>query len=181
MADVITSLALVLVVALAVWQDLVEHQIPNILTGGALAAGLMAHSIFDGFNGCLAALAGAGVGLACLLPLYLGKGMGAGDVKLMGAVGAFLGPANAFFAAALALAAGAVLAAAFVVWRLAESRAVLQTGSAGQGPTAGASSAAISIIRKERFPYAVAIGFGAIATLWLTGTLDTLLRGLGLG
>ena len=181
MADVVTSLALMLVVAIAVRQDLVEHQIPNVLTIGALGAGLLAHSIFDGLNGFLNALAGAGVGLACLLPLYLGKGMGAGDVKLMGAVGAFLGPVNAFLAAALALVFGAVLAVAIVVWRLVESRAAVSDSASGHGVTAVTSPTTMSSVRKERFPYAVAIGLGTIVTLWLRGTLDPVLYGTGPG
>jgi prepilin peptidase CpaA len=181
MADIITSLALVLVLALAVRQDLIGHRIPNALTFGALAAGLLVHSVFGGLNGFLLALAGAGVGLACLLPLYLGKGTGAGDVKLMGAVGAFLGPLDALLAAALTLVAGAVLAVAIVVWRLVESRPALPGSPAVNAAAAGASLTTISSIRKERFPYAVAIGIGASATLWLSGTLDALLDALGLG
>lgn len=181
MADVITALAVVLVVACAVRQDLIGHRIPNALTASALAAGLLVQSVFGGLNGFLLALAGAGVGLVCLLPLYLGKGMGAGDVKLMSAVGAFLGPVDAFLAAALTLVAGAVLAVAIVVWRLVDSRTVLPGSPAGNGAAAGASLATLSSIRKERFPYAVAIGIGASATLWLGGTLDALLDALGMG
>jgi prepilin peptidase CpaA len=181
MADIITSIALMLVVAIAMRQDLVENRIPNLLTIAALGAGLLAHSIFDGLDGFIGAFAGAGVGLACLLPLYLGKGMGAGDVKLMGAVGAFLGPVNAFLAAALALVFGAVLAVAIILWRLVESRTALSSSLSGHGAAAATSPATMSSVRKERFPYAVAIGLGAIVTLWLSGTLDALLHGLSPG
>lgn len=181
MSDVVTSLALFLAVAIAVRQDLIEHRIPNVLTFGALGAGLLMQSVFNGLNGFLGALAGAGVGFACLMPLYLGKGTGAGDVKLMSAVGAFLGPVNAFLAAALALVFGAVLAVAIVIWRLVESRAAASGSPSGHDAAAGTSAAMMSSVRKERFPYAVAIGLGAITTLWLKGTLDTLFHGLGLG
>jgi prepilin peptidase CpaA len=163
----ITSLALMVVVALAVRQDLVEHRIPNVLTFTALAIAVVIHSVLSGVDGFIYALAGAGVGLICLLPLYLFKGMGAGDVKLMGAVGAFLGPLNAFLAAAMTLIFGALLAVAVVVWRLVESRAAIS------GPPVS-----MSLVRKERFPYAIAIGLGAIATLWQRGILDGLLQGL---
>ena len=159
-----TSLALILAVSavLAVRQDLVEHRISNKLTIAALAAGLVMHTVFNGVAGSMHALAGAGVGLACLLPLYLLKGMGAGDVKLMGAVGAFLGPLDAFLAAAIALVFGALLAVAVAVWRLFESRAALS-----------GASATMSTIRKAHFPYAVAIGLGAIGALWQRGALDS--------
>jgi prepilin peptidase CpaA len=179
--NVVTSLALITMVVIAARQDLIEHRIPNILTVGALGAGLLMQSIFGGLNGLLVALAGAGVGLACLLPFYLLKGTAAGDVKLMSAVGAFLGPANAFLAAALTLVFGAVIAAAIVLWRLVESRAALSDSPSGNGAAAGTAPATIAIVRKERFPYAVAIGLGAIMTLWVRGMPDILLHGLGSG
>jgi prepilin peptidase CpaA len=181
MAIVVTLLALITIVAIAVRQDLIEHRIPNVLTIGGLVAGLLTQSVFGGLNGLLGALAGAGVGFACLLPLYFGKGTGAGDVKLMGAVGAFLGPVNAFLAAALALMFGAVLAVGIVLWRLFESRTALSNSLSGHGTAAATSPATMSSVRKERFPYAVAIGIGAIMTLWIRGTLDTLLQGLSPG
>jgi prepilin peptidase CpaA len=166
LVNTLASLTLTVVVALAVRQDLVEHRIPNWLMFAALAAGLLIHSWFSGLDGFVHALAGAGVGLVCLLPLYLGKGMGAGDVKLMGAAGAFLGPVNAFVAALLSLVFGAVLALVVLAWRYIELREA----------TAGAPD--LSQVRKERFPYAVAIGLGAIATMWLRGMFDALLRGI---
>lgn len=176
LVNIIASLTLMVVVALAVRQDLVEHRISNLLTFAALAAGLSIHSLFSGLDGFVHALAGAGVGLVCLLPLYLGKGMGAADVKLMAAAGAFLGPFNAFVASLLALVFGAVLAVVVLVWRMIEVRQATAGASAGQG-SAAATGPALSQVRKERFPYAVAIGLGVIVTLWQRGMLDALLQG----
>ena len=166
LVNIIASLTLMIVIALAVRQDLLEHRISNLLILAALVAGLSIHSLLGGLDGFVHALAGAGIGLVCLLPLYLGKGMGAGDVKLMAAAGALLGPFNAFVAAVLTLMFGAVLAVAILVWRMIEVRQA----------TAGAPD--LSQVRKERFPYAVAIGLGAIATMWLRGMLEPLLRGV---
>ncbi len=166
LVNVIASLTLMIVIALAVRQDLVEHRISNLLTLAALVAGLSIHSLLGGLDGFVHALTGAGIGLVCLLPLYLGKGMGAGDVKLMGAAGAFLGPFNALVAAAFTLVSGAVLAVVVLLWRMIEVRQA----------TAGAPD--LSQVRKERFPYAVAVGLGTIATLWLRGMLDPVLRGV---
>ena len=103
--------------ALAVRQDLAASRISNALTFGALAAGVAIRSLALGLDGLLFSIAGAAVGLACLLPLYLGRGMGAGDVKLMAAAGSFLGPFNAVMAVLLSLTIGAVLAIVVVVWR----------------------------------------------------------------
>jgi prepilin peptidase CpaA len=164
LVNIIASLTLMIVIALAVRQDLLEHRISNLLTLAALVAGLSIHTLLGGLDGFVHSIAGAGVGLVCLLPLYLGKGMGAGDVKLMGAAGALLGPFNAFVAAVFTLVIGAVLAVVLLLWRMIEVRQA----------TAGAPD--LSQVRKERFPYAVAIGLGAIATMWLRSMLDPLLR-----
>ena len=177
LVNIIASLTLMIVIALAVRQDLLEHRISNLLILAALVAGLSIHSLLGGLDGFVHALAGASIGLVCLLPLYLGKGMGAGDVKLMAAAGALLGPFNAFVAAVLTLMFGAVLAVAILVWRMIEAREAAVGASAGSGSSAGTRSA-LSFVGKERFPYAVAIGLGAIATMWLRGMLDPLLRGV---
>ena len=175
LANAVATMALLFVMALAVRQDLIEHRISNLLTFGALAAALVLHSLAQSFDGFLYALAGAGVGLACLLPLYLGKGMGAGDVKLMAAAGAFLGPLNAFVASLWALAFGAVLAIVVVLWRVVEMRSAIAGAGTGTEPS-GDFRAAVSRAGKERFPYAVAIAFGVIATMWMQGMLKSLFQ-----
>lgn len=163
--NIITPAVLIAAVALAVCQDLATHRIPNLLTFGTFGAGLALAAWGQGFDGIRDALAGAALGLACLMPLYLARGMGAGDVKLMAAAGTFLGPSNALLAAMLTLAAGAVLGIALLAWRIVELRG--STGALASGPV-------LTEIGKERFPYAAAIAAGVIATLWLRGLLKPL-------
>jgi prepilin peptidase CpaA len=83
------TLALTLVAA---WTDLRERKIPNWLTLPGILAGIAVNSYFKGWHGMKASLEGAGLALLVLLPLVLLRALGAGDWKLMGAVGAFLGP-----------------------------------------------------------------------------------------
>lgn len=173
LTNAVASVALLFVVALAVRQDLIEHRISNVLTFGAFAAALAIHSLAHGLDGFLNALTGAGVGLACLMPLYLCKGMSAGDVKLMCTAGAFLGPINAFVASLLSLAFGAVLAIAVVVWRAIEARAATANAVTGSDSSGGFRSA-VARVGKERFPYAAAIAFGVIVTMWTQGMLEFL-------
>lgn len=165
LAQAALPLALLILAALAVRQDLAEQRISNALTLAGLACGVALHSLSGGTSGFLNALAGAGVGLLCFLPLYLSKGMGAGDVKLMAAAGAFFGPMDAFMAALLALVAGAVLALAILLWRMHEIRTV---------PGAVGASTPMQL-RKERFPYAAAIAVGVVVTMWLRGMLEVLI------
>jgi prepilin peptidase CpaA len=96
--------------ALAVWRDLASFRIPNRVVFGGMAAALCMHSLRTGADGVLFSLAGLAVGLGMLLPLYLVRAAGAGDVKLMAMVGAFLGPTDAVAAAIASFVAGMILA-----------------------------------------------------------------------
>ncbi len=171
----------IVVLALAVRADLLEHRIPNALNLAGLILGLGLASLVGGASGIVYSAGGALVGSAALIPFYLLRGMGAGDVKLMGATGAFLGPSGALLAAALTLIAGAVLGFAIVLWRLVEPRSPLETSPPGEASVAWRAAATISIARKERFPYAVAIAVGVVATLWLRGALGALVSAFGVG
>jgi prepilin peptidase CpaA len=157
------------VLALAVRIDLASHRIPNWLTFGAFGAGLVFAVMGNETQGLLGALAGAAVGFACLMPLYLARGMGAGDVKLLAAAGTFLGPYNAFLAAMLTLAAGAVFGIALLAWRTLEIRT--SSGAVAANP-------ALSETGKQRFPYAAAIAAGVVGAMWMRGLLKPLAGGL---
>lgn len=83
--------ALVLTLS-AAWLDWRSRRIPNWLTVPALFLGITANSVLAGWHGAKSSVEGAGLALILLLPLVLLRALGAGDWKLMGAVGAFLGP-----------------------------------------------------------------------------------------
>lgn len=89
------------------WLDWRTRKIPNWLTVPGFFAGVCMRTTILGWHGTVASLEGAGVALLILLPFVLVRGLGAGDWKLMGAIGAMLGP-SAFFAFLLvsALVAG---------------------------------------------------------------------------
>ena len=76
----------------AAWLDLRTHRIPNRLTVAGFAFGIGIRTVLMGWRGTLNSVEGAALALAVLLPLVLLGGLGAGDWKLMGAVGALLGP-----------------------------------------------------------------------------------------
>lgn len=167
-----------ILLALAVREDLLRHRIPNQLNlaGLVLAVGLA--FLINGVSGVLTAVYGAVVGAAMFLPFYFLRGMGAGDVKLMAVAGAFLGPFHALLAAAMALMAGALLGVIIVGRRLVESRLPAQSSSAEVGST-WRRVTIISAIGKERFPYALAIASGVVAMLWQRGSISELLALVG--
>ena len=79
------------------WYDWRTRRIPNWLTVPALLAGLVLRYMIGGWTGTAMGLEGAGLALIVLLPLVLIRALGAGDWKLMGSVGAFLGPRMLLF------------------------------------------------------------------------------------
>jgi prepilin peptidase CpaA len=79
------------------WVDGRTRRIPNWLTVSGFAAGLVAHLVFGGLQGVFMALEGAGLGLLVLLPLVLLRALGAGDWKLVGGLGALVGPEMLLF------------------------------------------------------------------------------------
>ena len=86
------EITLIALVCIAAWSDLRTRKIPNFITVSGAAAALILHTVYGGFYGAMQSLAGAALGLAIFLVLYAAGGMGAGDVKLFSAVGAFAGP-----------------------------------------------------------------------------------------
>jgi prepilin peptidase CpaA len=72
--------------------DLRTRKIPNRLTVPALLIGIAVNVLVGGWHGLALSLEGAGIGLGLLLPVVLLRGLGAGDWKLMGALGAMVGP-----------------------------------------------------------------------------------------
>lgn len=89
--------------------DLRTRRIPNALTLGGATGALLYQAAQHGFTGLGTSLGGWGVGAAFLLIPYAVGGMGAGDVKLMGALGAWLGPREVLAAAMFATLAGGVM------------------------------------------------------------------------
>lgn len=176
---VMSPLALLVALAAAVITDLRRHRIPNALVLTVVVAALVLQTLAGGWQGLGAGLLGAATGLACFMPFYVLRGMGAGDVKLLAAVGAFLGAKGALFAALAALIAGGVGAILYVGWRAAQGalNATSREGLTTLVPAAwiGAQSAC-----HDRLPYAVPIAIGGCVSLYALGALAPLAQAVGL-
>src|SRR5262249_51637590 len=96
--------------ALACVFDVRTRRIPNELTLGAAAAALGTHTFLSGISGVTASAAGWLGGVTLFFPLFALRGMGAGDVKLLRAMGAWLGPASAVQVAVYSALAGGLMA-----------------------------------------------------------------------
>lgn len=184
MSMLATTIVMIYVFAVAI-VDVRSHRIPNRLSLAAVCVGLSVQSIDSGMLGLFNSLGGMVVGLIMFMPFYVLRAFGAGDVKAMAAVGAFLGPQHAVLAAALTLMAGAVIGVA-VLWRTSyDTRQawhrllgtllapmVLMRGAdaAGSADPSGLPSR----FTVQKFPYGVAIACGAVLTLWWTDRLSFL-------
>lgn len=164
---------LVLVWSAAIW-DLNQRRIPNTLVlVGAVLGGTL-HLVQLGLSGLLFALAGLASGLAILMPGYLFGTTGAGDVKLMAAIGTFLGPYDALLAGLACIAAGAVIALAFMASAMFSDdsiapweryRLMLRTFFATGRPVYVTPTEGEAMGRK--FPFAVSIALGTtLFLLW---------------
>jgi prepilin peptidase CpaA len=163
--------AVVLVVALiAVIFDVRTRRIPNWLTFGGAAAALVYGAFDGGLPGVATSAAGWLAGAALFFPLFALRGMGAGDVKLLAALAAWLGPAESVWLAIFAAAAGGVLglvvALAQGYLRTALSNLwlmLMHWRTQGLGPVPGLTLADAS---SPRLAYAIPITIGVVCTLW---------------
>jgi prepilin peptidase CpaA len=151
--------------------DLRTRRIPNLLTFGAAALALVFHGIVGGLPGVQSAALGWLAGVAVFLPFFLLGGMGGGDVKLLAALGAWMGPGDAFWLAIYASIAGGVMAVAVSVARgylttaLGNLRELLTYWSiVGPRPMAALT---LEHGNAPRLAFAIPMLVGTMVTLWL--------------
>jgi prepilin peptidase CpaA len=150
--------------------DLRYRRIPNILTMTTALAGLVFRAALGGLSGAGLSLAGCLAGGALFFPLFALGGLGAGDVKLVAAVGAWLGPLDAVWACLFAAMAGGVMALVVALVR-GYARNLLANiwfiGSywrtQGVRPVPGIT---LKETRGPRLAYALPITLGVILALW---------------
>lgn len=105
------------VVGLAAYTDLRARRVPNWLTVSGIVVGLLLHFELSGWQGLKLSLQGAGLALLVLFPVVFMRGLGAGDWKLFGALGAILGPTVAMVILFCAIMIGGAMALFLVIRR----------------------------------------------------------------
>ena len=153
--------------------DVKDRRIPNFLTGPALLLGLVLHTSLDGWHGLLTSLA---AGLICgvlFLVFYIAGGMGAGDVKLILAVGCIAGLPNTSYLLVLTAITGGVmgLGLALLRGRLKETLFNVSTLTKHHGQVGLAPHPELNVKNNAtlRLPYGLAIAAGSVVTLYLHG------------
>ena len=165
---------LVLVVVLAAAAtDIHRRRIPNWLTLSGVCAGLALNTFLSGWRGLGTSVTGLLLGFGAYILLYALRAMGAGDVKLMAAVGAIVGPANWFAIFIASALAGGVLAIILMVWKGRIKQTLLNTlYITGElihlrAPYERRSELDVKDPRALNMPHGVAIAAGTLACLWL--------------
>jgi prepilin peptidase CpaA len=108
------TVLLALVAGVMDWRS---RRIPNWLTVPGLLVGVAANTLLGGWSGVKGSLLGALLGLGLLLPFVLVRSLGAGDWKLVGALGSFLGPGNLLNVLLIAVLVAGIMAVILIIWK----------------------------------------------------------------
>jgi len=160
---------LVVFVALCVVTDVWMRRIPNAISGPAMLIGIALNTAHMGTAGLLDSLSGLGVTIGVLLWPFAMGGIGGGDVKMMGAIGALLGPRLSL----MGLAAGVILGGAAMIWHLARQgrlrEKVMATATMFQAAALTRSLGPLRVSAADQgavaLPYSVPLGLGTLAAL----------------
>jgi prepilin peptidase CpaA len=158
-----------LVVVVATATDLRSRRIPNWLVLPFLAAGLGASAWLHGWQGLGRSAAGMALGLVLFGVLFLAGGMGAGDVKLCAAIGAWIGPGQLFLALVLTALAGGLMALCWAIWGGFFGELLSGTGNLVLGWAKGKRDSVQQSAGEplqRRIPYAPAIAIGTLLSFF---------------
>ena len=164
--DSVALWATVVVVITAAVIDIFTRRIPNWLSLPFLVAGVAVNTVQGGMQGMVSSVAGIGLATAVMGVFWYLRGMGMGDLKLLAAVGAWVGPGQLILALVATGIAGGFLAVGYALWhgslgRALDGAAELVLGLPKQGlrphPTIVLDNA-----QAPRMPYGPAIAIGVI-------------------
>jgi prepilin peptidase CpaA len=178
MADmwgVCVLVSVVLIVAAVI--DGYKLKVPNWITFPLVITGWIASFVLFGLSGLGWSLVGTAVGLLLLLPAYAIGGMGAGDVKLMAGVGAWLWGTVTFYAFCASAVIGGVIAIGMVLYHRkwshhhAQFTALISEMFIVRDPNQLSELAAERKSTMMLLPYGIPIAIGTIAYLFAAGLL----------
>ncbi|GAA4411557.1 A24 family peptidase [Quisquiliibacterium transsilvanicum] len=170
MSPHLLPLAAFVIVAAAI--DLHSRRIPNWLNLAAAITGLSASVFVAGLPGLVDSGLGIAAGLLMLLPFFAFRVLGAGDVKMLAAVGSFAGPTGALMCGLYGMIAGGLLALAVMLAGRRRKAAVenlrlMFTGLLLRMQGATGPDADLRGNSAARLPYGVALAAGTLTWIYL--------------
>jgi len=150
--------------------DVKSRRIPNFVTVPAFLLGLSMHFLLGGWRQFLSSLAAGVICGLVFLVFYLAGGMGAGDVKLIMAVGCVAGLPHVAYLLVLTAISGGVMAICLALYRGRLQQTIMNVGELASHHTRQGlephPDLNISNAQTLRLPYALAIAGGSILTLY---------------
>lgn len=159
-----------MVLTMATYTDLRNRRIPNWLVFPFLLAGLGVSGWLHGREGIGQSIDGLLLGALIYGVLFLMGGMGAGDVKLCAAIGAWIGPEQLFIAMVVAGITGGIMAVCWALFggfldELLSGTGNLAFGWSGRGMRSD-PALTLSNPKARRMPYAPAIAIGTLISFF---------------
>lgn len=162
-------------VVLASWIDFRYRKVPNWLNLSILLAGLSAQVVFYGWSGLWAGLLGMLLGFGILIVPWLMHAMGAGDVKLMAAIGAWLGPLMTLRAFCVGALLAGVIALVMIIagrklWQAYFNIGLIMT-KMRRWKTAFSDFGSVQVLKStsQLLPYGVPLSIGALIVMFSRG------------
>jgi prepilin peptidase CpaA len=161
-------------VAIAAVFDIRYRRIPNWLVLAGIIVGLAWNAYSSGWSGLLRASEGLGLGFILYFPLYLIRARGAGDVKLLAAVGAITGPLNCLWIFLLTAILGGVIALILLIFRGRVRHTFFNVGWIVrdllhfQAPFRSNEELDVTANKGMRLPHAAMIAVGVLAFIFIT-------------
>lgn len=166
------NILLALVVMISLFTDLINHKILNVIVIPGAILGFIINVDYTGWQGFLFSGKGLLVGIGLLLIPFIMGGLGAGDVKLLGAIGAIKGTEfvfNTFLGTALA---GGIIAVIVFLTRKKFLSSIKKIGAGLYIIIIGKDLSALKNLQQYNessgyFPYGLAISAGTLAAFLL--------------
>jgi prepilin peptidase CpaA len=168
------EILLAAVVAIAAIFDIRFRRIPNWLVLAGIFAGFVWNSYAFGLTGLAHAAEGLGVGFILYFPLYLLRARGAGDVKLLAAVGAITGPGNCVWIFFLTAILGGLIALVLLLVRGRLSKTmfnmswIMRDLLSLRAPYQRSDEVDVTTTKGMRLPHGAMIAVGAVAFFVVT-------------
>lgn len=160
----------VIVLAVATFTDLRSRRIPNWLVLPFLLAGIVVSAWLHGWNGVGQSFGGLALGVLIFGIFFWMGGMGAGDVKLCAAIGAWIGPNQLFIALVITAMAGGIMVLCWYVFGRFLKGFFMKTADLLRGRKERALHSdpemAIPALLKRKMPYAPAIAIGTLMSFF---------------
>ncbi len=162
------------VAVIAACIDVRQHRIPNWVTYPGIAMGILLRWSWLGWRGLGSALAGCLIAGGVMFVFYLVRAMGAGDVKLLGAIGSLVGPRHAIAVLIATAICGGVLAIVYAIYKRRIGATLSNVGSVLQFHAASGMQTHPELNLDNpsalRMPYGLAIAagtlYGFLGTWW---------------